>query len=195
MLKIIKSLLELDLYGSNDVKDSIIKVIENGIQIGDETFLLNDYDDYEFLQDLAETYIETLKSKKIMRISYLIHETKYIQIFGYDFKRIIFFNFQSEELEYTLEVKGNPSREPIFLLDKVSKEEFYKKADNLIKEFLLNDIASSIELKLYDLDLNSVKVKTLKNGLKINDKLFNLNDYDYYDDLQEAAETYIETLK
>ena len=38
MLKIIKSLLELDLYGSNDVKDSIIKVIENGIQIGDETF-------------------------------------------------------------------------------------------------------------------------------------------------------------
>ena len=61
MLKIIKSLLELDLYGSNDVKDSIIKVIENGIQIGDETFLLNDYDDYEFLQDLAETYIETLK--------------------------------------------------------------------------------------------------------------------------------------
>ena len=195
MLKIIKSLLELDLYGSNGVKDSIIKVIENGIQIGDETFLLNDYDDYEFLQDLAETYIETLKSKKIMRISYLIHETKYIQIFGYDFKRIIFFNFQSEELEYTLEVKGNPSREPIFLLDKVSKEEFYKKADNLIKEFLLNDIASSIELKLYDLDLNSVKVKTLKNGLKINDKLFNLNDYDYYDDLQEAAETYIETLK
>lgn len=48
MLKIIKSLLECELYGSNDVKDSIIKVIENGIQIGDETFLLNAYDEYEF---------------------------------------------------------------------------------------------------------------------------------------------------
>lgn len=61
MLKLIKSLLECELYGSNDVKDSIIKVVENGIQIGDETFLLNAYDDYEFLQDLASMYIKTLK--------------------------------------------------------------------------------------------------------------------------------------
>ena len=128
----------------------------------------------------------------------LIYEYRYMEELNYDFTYCIYFNDWREELEYSLYyVNTNDGTDKQELLFQVSKNEFYKKVDSLIKDVLLAEIIARVQSKLEDLELETkYKVYPLTKGIAINDKEFRL-DEDHcwiYERLLNEIMDYISTL-
>ena len=128
----------------------------------------------------------------------LIREYRYMEELNYDFTYCIYFNDWREELEYSLYyVNTSDGTDKKELLFQVSKNEFYKKVDSLIKDVLLDEIVARAESKLEDLDMGTkYKVYPLTKGIGINDKEFKL-DEDHcwiYERLLNEVMDYIDTL-
>ena len=128
----------------------------------------------------------------------LIYEYRYMEELNYDFTYRIYFNSWREELEYSLYyVNTSDGTDKKELLFQVSKNEFYKKVDSLIKDVLLTEIIARAESKLEDLKLSDkFKVYPLTKGIGINDKEFRLNESHcwIYESLLNKVLDYVDTL-
>lgn len=128
----------------------------------------------------------------------LIYEYRYMEELNYDFTYCIYFNSWREELEYSLYYSNtNDGTDKQELLFQVSKNEFYKKVDSLIKDVLLTEIIARVESKLEELGLSDkFKVYPLTKGIGINDKEFRLNESHcwIYESLLNEVLNYIDML-
>ena len=134
-----------------------------------------------------------------MNSTKFIKEYTYLEELNYEFTYSIFFDEQSEELEYNFYyIDKDSGGDKTELLFGVSKSEFYNKANLLIKEVLLDVIVARAENRLYELDLDDkFKASEITNGIAINLKQFDLNEKSWYpyEDLLNRVLEYINTLK
>lgn len=123
-------------------------------------------------------------------------------IINFTFYKKVIFDYGSEERYFCLTVqdRDNGTDQSVLLDFICDSEEFEKKAETTIREYVLNDIASNIECIIRDLDIKNLKVdvNVFDYEISINDKSFKLFNeklgIDDFEKLQNDITNYVETL-
>ena len=120
---------------------------------------------------------------------------KYKILDSEDYAEELDFHFYIDKCEdasgniiYCLVARALRSKEEIYLFE---NSEFitYTQINQEIKDFLLNRLVEYLLVQVDFRNLENIKIKQLKNGIKINDKVFKItNDYDV---LYEDTTNYI----
>ena len=85
---------------------------------------------------------------------------------------------ESGNIVYCLVARDTHSREEICLFEN-NVFITYTQVNQEMKEFLLNRIVEHLQVQVDFYNLQNIKIKQLKDGIKINNKIFkNTNDYD-----------------
>lgn len=132
----------------------------------------------------------------------VLKEYTFDDILNFTFYKKVIFNYDSEERYFCLTVQNRDcGTDENVLLDFIyDYDEFEEKAQTTIREFMLNDIASSIECVAYDLGLKDLKIKVneFDYEIKINDKTFKLFNeklsIDDYEQLESNITDYVKSL-
>ena len=109
----------------------------------------------------------------------VLKEYTYDDAIGFKFYKKVIFDYDTEERYFCLTVQNCDCRtnENILLDFIYDSEEFEEKAQTIIHEYLLNDIADSADCVAYDLDIDDlikVEVNTFDYVININNKAFKL---------------------
>ena len=123
----------------------------------------------------------------------IIYEYTYYFYEGYTFKKQICIN-DNKKIIFNFIVNDLFCDD--LLLSNINNDFKDNILNNKIKDFLLIEIKESIQFKTLGICLKGIKcnIQKLKNGIKINDKVFRLKN-DNYDELKSKLLDYIETLK
>ena len=123
----------------------------------------------------------------------IIYEYTYYFCDGYTFKKQLCIN-DNKKIIFNFIVNDNFCDD--LLLSSISKDFKDDMLNNKIKDFLLNDIKEYIKFKTLGICLKGVKcsIQKLKDGIKINDKVFRLKK-DFYEKLKSNLIDYVNTLK
>lgn len=123
----------------------------------------------------------------------IIYEYTYYFYEGYTFKKQICIN-DNKKIIFNFIVNDLFCDD--LLLSNINNDFKDNILNNKIKDFLLIEIKESIHFKILGICLKGIKcnIQKLKNGIKINDKVFRLKN-DNYDELKSKLLDYIETLK
>ena len=113
----------------------------------------------------------------------LLKEYTYISILDIDFNVLIYFDYDSEILLYSLKYEDANYDSSDYLIDYASSFD-EENINNIIKSFMLDYLASQLNCYIEENDYQNWKVVTIKSGLKlINEKTnqyatWNIYDYD-----------------
>ena len=132
----------------------------------------------------------------------ILKEYNYEDAIGFTFYKKVIFDYDSEERYFCLTVQNHENgTDQEILLDFVyDYDEFEEKAQAIIHEYLLNDIASSADCVAYDLDIKDLKidVNTVDCEISINNKTFKLFNeklgIDDYEQLENDITDYVKSL-
>ena len=132
----------------------------------------------------------------------VLKEYTYDDAIGFTFYKKVIFDYDSEERYFCLTVQNRDcGSDQEILLDFISDyDEFEEKAQTTIREFMLNDIASSIECVAYDLGIKDLKidVNTFDCVITINNQTFKLFNeklsIDDYEQLESDITNYVKSL-
>ena len=133
----------------------------------------------------------------------VLKEYNYDDAIGFTFYKKVIFDYDSEERYFCLTVQNRDcGTDENILLDFIyDYDEFEEKAQTIIREYLLNDIADSAECVACDLDIeDSVKidVNNFDCVITINDQSFKLFNeklgIDDYEQLERDIIDYVKSL-
>ena len=132
----------------------------------------------------------------------ILKEYNYEDAIGFTFYKKVIFDYDSEERYFCLTVQNheNGTNQEILLDFIYDYDEFEEKAQAIIHEYLLNDIASSADCVAYDLDIKDLKidVNTVDCEISINSKTFKLFNeklgIDDYEQLENDITDYVKSL-
>ena len=131
----------------------------------------------------------------------VLKEYNYEDAIGFTFYKKVIFDYDSEERYFCLTVSNHDcGTDENILLDFISdSDEFEEKAQTIIREYLLNDIADSAECVACDLgieDTIKIEVNTLDCVITINSKTFKLfNEKLGIDDYEQLESDTIDFVK
>ena len=116
------------------------------------------------------------------------------------FHKKVIFDYDSEERYFCLTVDSwdNGTDENILLDFIYDSDEFEEKAQKIVREYLLNDIAADAECVAFDLGIEDLKIIAGEFGIattaETGDKYFQLNDNDDYNQLKNDIIDYVKSL-
>ena len=111
----------------------------------------------------------------------LLKEYTYISILDIDFNVLIYFDYDSEILLYSLKYEDANYDSSDYLIDYASSFD-EENINNIIKSFMLDYLASQLNCYIEENDYQNWKVVTIKSGLKlINEKTNQYATWSIYD--------------
>ena len=129
----------------------------------------------------------------------LVKEYVYIDILDIEFNVLIYFDEENEELLYSLKYEDNNYNSSEYLVE-YAKSFNEENVDKIIKAFMLDYLASTLNCYIEENEYSGLKVVAIKNGLKLmNDKTqqceeWNIYDFDEdYEELQYEVKQFIDS--
>ena len=109
----------------------------------------------------------------------VLKEYTYDDAIGFTFYKKVIFDYDSEERYFCLTVQnhGRGTDENILLDFIYDSDEFEEKAQTTIHEYLLNSIVEYLWTQVDFYNLQNIKIKQLEDGIKINNKVFEITKY------------------
>ena len=133
----------------------------------------------------------------------ILKEYNYDDAIGFTFYKKVIFDYDSEERYFCLTVQNHDcGTDQNILLDFIyDADEFEEKAQTIVREYLLNDIADSADCVACDLDIEDlikIDVNTSDYVITINNKTFKLFNeklgIDDYEQLESDIINYVKSL-
>ena len=130
----------------------------------------------------------------------ILKEYSYDDALNFTFYKKVIFDYDSEERYFCLTVKNHEcGNDQNILLDFIyDSDDFEEKAQTTIREYLLNYIVEHLWAEVDFYNIENVKIEQLEDGIKINNKVFDITKYygaNDYDALYEITTNYIVDLK
>ena len=130
----------------------------------------------------------------------ILKEYAYDDAIGFTFYKKVIFDYDSEERYFCLTVKNHEcGNDQNILLDFIyDSDDFEEKAQTTIREYLLNYIVEHLWAEVDFYNIENIKIEQLEDGIKINNKVFEITKYygaNDYDALYESTTNYIVDLK
>ena len=128
----------------------------------------------------------------------LLKKYTYISICNIDFDVLIYFDYDSEILLYSLKYEDNNYSSSDFLIDYASclDEEHI---NNTIKSFMLDYVWNQVNCYIEENDYNDWRILIIEDGLKLKNKstnqwvTWNINDYDEdYEVIQNKIKKFLD---
>ena len=130
-----------------------------------------------------------------------LEKNVYEEISSFTFYESKIFDCNSEECHYCLTVNDSDcGTDEDILLDFIyDYDEFEKKAQAVVREFMLGTVANNVDCLAYDLGLKDLKITAGVFGIATTtpttcQKYFELNDNDDYEQLEKNMVDYIKSL-
>ena len=128
----------------------------------------------------------------------LVKEYVYMDILDIEFNVLIYFDEENEELLYSLKYEDNNYSSGDYLVE-YAKSFNEENIDKIIKAFMLDYLASTLNCYIEENEYSGLKVVTVENGLKLmNDKTQQyatwwIYDYDEdYEVMQDKIKRFID---